>query len=44
MNKIFKYSIPTKEKYVIELPKDAQIIRVEDVDGLFFFVGNRKYG
>ena len=26
MNKIFKYSIPTKEKYVIELPKDAQII------------------
>ena len=36
MNKIFKYSIPTKEKYVIELPKDAQIIRVEDVDGLFF--------
>ena len=36
MNKIFKYSIPTKEKYSIELPKDAQIIRVEDVDGLFF--------
>lgn len=36
MNKIFKYSIPTKEKYAIELPKDAQIIRVEDVDGLFF--------
>lgn len=36
MNKIFKYSIPTKEKYTIELPKGAQIIRVEDVDGLFF--------
>lgn len=36
MNKIFKYSIPTKEKYTIELPKDAIIIRVEDVDGLFF--------
>ncbi len=36
MNKIFKYSIPTKEKYTIELPKDARIIRVEDVDGLFF--------
>lgn len=36
MNKIYKYSIPTKEKYVIELPKDARIIRVEDVDGLFF--------
>jgi len=36
MNKIYKYSIPTKEKYTIELPKDARIIRVEDVDGLFF--------
>ena len=36
MNKIFKYSIPTKEKYEIELPKGAQIIRVQDVDGKFF--------
>jgi hypothetical protein len=36
MYKIYKYSIPTKEKYIIELPKDAKIIRVEDVDGLFF--------
>lgn len=36
MNAIYKYSIPTKEKHVIELPKEAQIIRVEDVDGLFF--------
>ena len=36
MNKIYKYSIPTKEKYEIELPKDAKIIRVEDVDGLFY--------
>lgn len=36
MKKIFKYSIPTKEKYTIELPKGAMIIRVEDVDGLFF--------
>lgn len=36
MNKIYKYSIPTKEKYNIKLPKDAKIIRVEDVDGLFF--------
>lgn len=36
MNKIYKYPIPTKEKYAIELPKDAVIIRVEDVDGLFF--------
>lgn len=36
MKKIYKYSVPIKEKYVIQLPKDAQIIRVEDVDGLFF--------
>lgn len=36
MKKIYKYSIPTKEKYSIELPKDAWIIRVEEVDGLFF--------
>jgi len=36
MKAIFKYPIPTKEKYTIELPKDALIIRVDDVDGLFF--------
>lgn len=36
MNKIFKYSLPVQEKYEIELPKGAQIIRVQDVDGLFF--------
>lgn len=36
MKAIYKYSIPTKEKYTIELPKDAQILRIEDVDGLFF--------
>lgn len=36
MNKIFKYSLPVQEKYVIELPKDAVIIRVDDVEGLFF--------
>lgn len=36
MNKIFKYSLPTKEKYIIELPQGAKIIRVEDVDGLFY--------
>ena len=35
-NKIYKYSIPTKEKHAIELPVGAKIIRVEDVDGLFF--------
>ncbi|MCF3107297.1 hypothetical protein LL912_00760 [Niabella sp. CC-SYL272] len=36
MKAIYKYPIPVQEKYAIELPKDAQIIRVEDVDGLFF--------
>lgn len=36
MNKIFKYSLPVKEKFSINLPKGAQIIRVEDVDGLFY--------
>lgn len=36
MRAIYKYSLPVQEKYVIELPVGAQIIRVEDVDGLFF--------
>lgn len=36
MKKIFKYSLPVQEKYAIELPKGAVIIRVEDVEGLFF--------
>jgi hypothetical protein len=36
MKAIYKYPIPTKEKYIIELPKDAQIIRIEDVEGFFF--------
>ena len=36
MNKIFKYPLPVQEKYIIELPKGAKIIRCEDVDGLFF--------
>jgi hypothetical protein len=36
MNKIYKYSLPVQEKYTIELPKGAKIIRCEDVDGLFF--------
>jgi hypothetical protein len=34
--KIFKYSLPVKEKFTIELPKSAKIIRVDDVDGLFW--------
>jgi hypothetical protein len=36
MKKIYKYSLPVQEKYTIELPKGALIIRVGDVDGLFF--------
>lgn len=36
MKAIYKYSLPVQEKYEIELTKDARIIRVEDVDGLFF--------
>lgn len=36
MKAIYKYPIPTKEKHTIELPKDAKIIRCEDVEGLFF--------
>ena len=36
MKAIYKYSLPVQEKYQIELSKQARIIRVEDVDGLFF--------
>lgn len=36
MNVIYKYPLPVQEKYVIELPKGAIIIRAEDVEGLFF--------
>lgn len=36
MKAIFKYSLPVQEKYTIELPVGAKIVRVEDVDGLFF--------
>jgi hypothetical protein len=36
MNTIYKYTLPVQEKHIIELPKSAKIIRVEDVDGLFF--------
>lgn len=36
MKAIYKYSLPVQEKYTIELPRDARIIRVQDVDGLFF--------
>lgn len=36
MKKIFKYSLPVKEKHDIELPVGSEIIRVDDVDGQFF--------
>lgn len=36
MKAIYKYPIPVQEKFVIELPAMAQIIRVEDVAGLFW--------
>lgn len=36
MKVIYKYSLPVREKLEIELPIGAKIIRVEDVDGLFF--------
>jgi hypothetical protein len=36
MKAIYKYPLPVQEKYSIELPKDAKIVRCEDVDGLFF--------
>lgn len=36
MKTIFKYTLSIKEKQIIELPHNAEIIRVEDVDGLFF--------
>ena len=36
MKKIFKYELSIKEKQSIELPINAQIIRVDDVDGKFF--------
>lgn len=34
--KIFKYPLPVQEKYAIELPIGAVLIRAEDVAGLFF--------
>lgn len=36
MKAIYKYSLPVQEKFTIDLPAGAQIIRVEDVTGLFF--------
>jgi len=36
MKVIYKYTLPVQEKYTIELPRCARIIRVEDVAGQFF--------
>lgn len=36
MNVIYKYPLPVREKYVIELPANAHIIRVDTVEGLFY--------
>jgi len=36
MNVIFKYQMPIQEKFDLKLPKDAKIIRVDDVDGMFY--------
>lgn len=36
MKTIYKYSIPVQEKFTIELPIGATILRVDDVDGLFW--------
>lgn len=36
MKAIFKYSLPVQEKFVLELPATAQIIRVDDVEGKFW--------
>lgn len=35
-HKIYKYPMPVQEKFEIQLPIGAKIIRVDDVDGLFF--------
>lgn len=36
MKKIFKYPMPVQEKIQLDLPIGAQILRVADMDGLFF--------
>lgn len=33
---IYKYQMPVKEKFTMKLPKDAQILRVADQDGMFW--------
>lgn len=36
MKVIYKYSLPVLEKFNIELPSGAEIIRVDDVEGKFW--------
>lgn len=36
MKSIFKYSLPVQEKFQLDLPAGADIIRVDDVEGLFW--------
>ncbi len=36
MYKIFKYDLHIKEKQALALPLNSRIIRVDDVDGLFY--------
>lgn len=34
--KIFKYDIPVLETFTLDLPRDADVIRIDDVEGKFF--------
>lgn len=36
MRVIYKYQIPVAEKYELTLPRNSEIIRVDDVDGFFY--------
>lgn len=36
IQKIFKYQMPICEKYSLQLPIRAEILRVDDVDGMFY--------
>ena len=36
MRVIYKYQIPIKESFTINMPKNARIIRIDDVGGLCF--------
>ena len=36
MKSIYKYQLSIQEKQTIELPEGAEIIRAEDINGLFF--------